>query len=73
MVSSAARRIKLSVNLKPFVSRVVRNGRIQKAFAAKIGHPVGACVAGGVRSGMSGAAIHDVVRQCAKSARGTKL
>ena len=73
MVSGAARVIKLSVNLKPFVSRVSRHGRVQVAFAEQIGRPVGGCVASGVRAGMSGAEIHDVARNCAKSARGTRL
>ncbi len=73
MVSGSARRIKLSVNLRPFVSRVVRHGRVQVAFAEQIGRPVGGCVASGVRAGMSGAEIHKVARDCAKSARGTRL
>ena len=73
MVSSASRKIKLSVNLKPFVSRVVRNGRVQIAFAEQIGKPVGACVRSGVRAGMSGAEIHRVARDCAKSKAGTRL
>lgn len=73
MVSSASRKIKLSVNLKPFVSRVVRNGRVQRAFAEQIGKPVGACVRSGVRTGMSGAEIHEVARGCAKAKAGTRL
>jgi len=73
MVSKAARRIKLSKNLKPFVSRVVRDGRVQKAFAEQIGKPVGSCVAGKVREGMSGAEIHEIVRECAKPYKGKKL
>ena len=73
MTSSAARVIKLSVNLKPFVSRVSRNGRVQRAFAEQIGRPVGGCVAGGVHAGMSGGAIRRVVKDCAKSVRGTRL
>jgi hypothetical protein len=73
MVAGSARVIKLSVNMKPFVSRVSRNGAVQRAFAEQIGRPVGACVASGVHGGMSGGAIHDVVKQCAKSSRGTRL
>jgi hypothetical protein len=65
--------IKLSKNIKPFVSRVVRNGRVQRAFAAQIGAKTGACVRGGVHAGMSGAEIHEVVRKCGKAAAGTKL
>lgn len=67
------RKIKLSKNMKPYVGRVVRAGRVQKAFAKQIGEPVGACVAGRVRSGMSGAEIHKVAADCAKSKKGTKL
>ncbi len=70
---SATRRIKLSKNMRPFVSRVVTNGRVQKAFAEQIGKPVGGCVAGKVHKGMSGAAIHEIARDCAKSVRGKKL
>lgn len=73
MVSKSARKIKLSVNMKPYVGRVVRNGRVQKAFAAQIGGPVGACVKSGVHAGMSGAEIHAVARQCAKAKKGTRL
>lgn len=73
MVASAARRIKLSKNLKPFVSRVVRDGRVQKAFAEQIGRPVGACVAGKVHAGMSGVEIHKAASECAKGKRGIHL
>lgn len=73
MVASAARRIKLSKNMKPFVSRVVRDGRVQKAFAEKIGRPVGGCVAGKVRRGMSGVEIHKIARECARPTRGIKI
>lgn len=73
MGSSGARTIKLSVNLKPFISRVSRNGAVQKAFAEEIGRPVGGCVASGVHTGMSSSAIHKVARDCAKSVRGKRL
>jgi hypothetical protein len=69
MVSKASRRIKLSVNLRPFVSRVVRDGKAQKLFAQNWGYPVGQCVAAGVRKGMSGAEIHQVARDCARGGR----
>ena len=72
-MAKTGRIIKLSKNMRPFVSRVVRDGRVQKAFAAQIGQPVGACVRGNVHSGMSGAAIHDAVKQCAKGKKGTRL
>ena len=66
-------KIKLSSAMRPYVGRVVRNGRVQRAFAAQIGEPVGRCVAGAVRKGMGAGAIKDAVRQCAKAAKGTKL
>ena len=69
----ATRRIKLSKNMKPFVSRVVTDGKIQRAFGEQIGRPVGACVAGKVHSGMSGAEIHTIASDCAKGYRGKKL
>lgn len=72
-MAGPARKIKLSKNMKPYIGRVVRNGRVQKAFAKQIGEPVGACVAGRVRAGMSGAAIHAVAADCAKSKKGIKL
>lgn len=72
-MAKSSRRIKLSKNLKPFVSRVVRDGRVQKAFAEQIGKPVGQCVAGKVKKGMSGKEIHDIARECAKQYKGTKL
>ena len=72
-MAGPTRVIKLSKNMKPFISRVVRDGRVQRAFAEQIGKPVGACVASKVKPGMSGAAIHEVTRQCAKSAKGKKL
>lgn len=73
MAKSGARRIKLSVNMRPFVSRVVRDGRVQRAFAEQIGNPVGGCVAAGVHAGMTGAQIHRVAKDCAKSVKGRRL
>jgi len=58
---------------KVFLSKVVRDGRIQKAFAEKIGKPAGACVRSGVHAGMTGAEIKDVVRKCGGAHTGTKL
>ena len=66
-------KIKLSSGMKPYVGRVVRNGKVQKAFAAQIGNPVGACVKSSVTRGMGAGQIKDAVRQCAKQAKGTKL
>ena len=66
-------KIKLSSAMRPYVGRVVRNGRVQKAFAAQIGNPVGACVKSNVRAGMGSGAIKQAVRDCARAAKGTKL
>ena len=43
-------KIKLSSGMKPYVGRVVRNGRVQKAFADGPGKAVGGCV----RSALAG-------------------
>lgn len=59
--------------IKVFVSRVVRNGKVQRAFAEQIGHKTGACVRSGVHAGMSGGEIKDVVRKCGKANQGQKL
>ena len=59
--------------LTPYIGAVATSGRVQKAFAEKIGRPVGSCVAGKVKKGMSAGAIKQAVRDCAKSARGVKL
>lgn len=70
---ASSRMIKLSSSMRPFVARVVRNGRVQRAFGEQIGRPVGACVAGKVSKGMSGGAIRQAVKDCAKGYRGKKL
>ena len=72
MSKGAQRVIKLSKNLKPFVSRVVRDGRAQKLFTQNWGHPVGQCVAAGVRKGMSGAEIHQIATDCARGKSRTR-
>lgn len=51
--------------MKPFVSRVVRDGAAQRAFTENIGHKTGQCVAGKVRAGMTGAEIHAIAAGCA--------
>lgn len=73
MGKTAQRRIKLSKNLRPFVSRVVRDGKVQKAFGEQIGKPAGACVAGKVTKGMTGAEIHKIAKDCTKQYKGTTL
>jgi len=70
------RRIKISKNLRPFVSRVVREGRVQKAFTQKIGRNVGRCVRETIlpgTSGYSGKQVHGVAKICAQPFKGTKL
>jgi hypothetical protein len=70
------RRIKLSKNLKPFISRVVRDGKVQKAFTNKIGHNVGGCVRETIipgTKGYSGKQVHGVAKICAQPFKGTKL
>ena len=59
--------------LTPYISRVVTNGRVQKAFAIQIGKPAGACVRSNVHAGMSQGAIQAAVAQCGKAHAGTKL
>ncbi len=73
-MAKASYKIKLSSALRPYVGRVVRDGRIQRAFAEQIGRPVGACVKSRVSTGMTGAAIRKAVSDCAKDhGRGVKL
>lgn len=68
-----ARRMKVSKNYKAFISRVVTDGKVQKAFGDQIGRPAGACVAGKVTKGMSGAEIHKIAKDCTKGYKGKKL
>ena len=65
----ASYKIKLSSGLRPFVGRVVRNGARQKEFTATWGHRVGGCVRANVHKGMTGGAIRQAVRDCAKGGR----
>lgn len=58
---------------KVFLSKVVRDGKIQRAFAEKIGKPAGACVRSGVHAGMTGHEIKQVVAKCGGAHKGTKL
>ena len=66
----ASYRIKLSSKMRPFVTRVVRNGQVQKNFAERIGRPAGACVRGSVKKGMTPAAIKKVVADCGRAQKG---
>jgi hypothetical protein len=70
------RRIKISKNLRPFVSRVVREGKVQKAFTEKIGRNVGRCVRNTIlpgTHGYSGKQVHGVAKICAQPFKGAKL
>ena len=58
---------------KVFLSKVVRDGKVQRAFAEQIGHKAGACVRGAVHEGMTGVEIKDAVRKCGAAAKGTRL
>lgn len=73
-MAKPSRMIKLSVNMRPFVSRVSRNGAVQRAFREQIGNVVGGCVrartAGKV---LTAGEVKDAVRDCAKQAKGTHL
>jgi hypothetical protein len=69
-------KIKLSSSMKPYVGRVVRNGAVQRAFAAGPGRTVGSCVGNALRGKtgqVSGGYVKDVVRNCAKQAKGIAL
>ena len=70
MSTKASYKIKLSPRMRPFVGRVVRGGKVQKAFAEKIGRPAGACVKAGVHKGMKQSAIRKVVGACGKAQGG---
>lgn len=72
-MAKPTRKIKLSKNMRPFIGRVVTAGKVQKAFGEQIGKPVGQCVASRVTKGMSGAEIHKIAANCAKSKKGVKL
>jgi hypothetical protein len=52
-------------SLTPYIARVVTGGRVQKAFAAQIGIPTGACVRGKVHKGMAQSDIRKAVKECA--------
>lgn len=66
-------RIKLSPLMRPYVGRVNRSGRVQRAFSAQIGEPVGACMRGRVKKGMGIGEIHAAARECTRNYKGVKL
>ena len=72
-MAKSSYRIKLSSAMRPYVGRVVRNGLVQQAFARGPGLTVGNCVKNNVHTGMSGGAVKDAVRQCAKAAKNVAL
>ena len=68
--------LKLSKNLKPFISTVSKDGPVQSAFAEAIGNPVGQCVSSATKGKigvLSGAQIHNIAKGCAKSKKGSTL
>lgn len=65
-MGKSGRKIKLSKNLKPFVSRVSRGGAVQQAFKAKIGDPVGKCVATSVTFGMTTGQVKAQLKKCSE-------
>ena len=70
MAAKSSRRLKLSKNLKPFISRVVTKGAVQDAFKAQTGSPVGQCVksaTAGKVGELSGAQIHSIAKNCARA------
>lgn len=67
------RTISVSENGRMFVKKVHTAGKVQMAFKAQIVPKVSACVATGVKKGMSQAEIRKVVSKCGKAVKGTKL
>ncbi len=69
MAKGRTRKLKLSKNMKPFISRVVTGGNVQEAFKESTGKPVGACVKAatdGKVGELTGAQIHKIASKCAK-------
>ena len=67
--------LKLSKNMKPFISSVSTSGPVQEAFGHTIGKPTGACVSSKTKGQIgvySGAQMHKIVKNCAV-AKGTTL
>lgn len=50
----------------PYLGTAQTDGKVQKAFAEKIGGPVGDCVRSRVHKGMGIGEIHNAVKDCAK-------
>lgn len=67
----AARIIKLSKNMRPFVSRVVRNGEQQKWFAQNVGGPVTACIRskGGYNRGVKAQEKRRIFVECGRTVK----
>jgi len=65
--------IAVSSKGKAYLKRVVRNGPVQRAFAEKIGRPVGACVAAKIPKntyGYSATDMKNVLKNCTAAHRG---
>lgn len=67
-MAKPSRRIKLSKNLRPFVSRVVRNGKAQKQFTENVGKPMVSCIRseGGYREGITPGERVRIFNGCAR-------
>lgn len=61
-----AGKIKVSTAGRLYFSRVVKNGRVQRAFRTQIGIPVGNCVARGIPRGShpGRATVLSVIKDC---------
>lgn len=66
-------KVSVSKNGKLYVRRTVTGGMVQKAFAEKIGKPVGACYGGKVQKGTYGysrAELKKAMQQCSEGYKG---
>lgn len=70
-----AGKIKVSTAGKLYFSRVVKNGRVQRAFRTQIGIPVGNCVAGRIPRGShpGRAAVRAAIKDCAPAKGSIRL
>lgn len=55
-----------------YLARAVEGGEQQMWFKDNIGDPVGSCVKGKVKKGMSIGAIHKAVKDCSAKVKGLK-
>jgi hypothetical protein len=72
MANKQSRVMSISINNKPYMRRVVRNGRVQRAFAAQIGKKVGLCVQGKMHDGVTKEERNEIFKDCSVP-KGTRL